>query len=646
MGSSHAWILSALAVVGISGCASHFQRGEEAFGKRDYGTAITEYTFAVDGNAPEKGEALYKRCIAKLNKGDEPGARADYDEAIRQTPTLASRTEYPEFFYSRAVSEAQIGSDDAKAKADHAEALRATPEFAKKQDFVEIFYGRALARLKAGDDKGALAAENEAERIQSLPARRLEFLTAAIAAHKPTEGYAFLLSLKQSRAFDPDETKAFDKAEDDYLTWAFKEVEDFQELSERWGDAYRLLEATQTNVASSPRAAARVAAAKAKFIEALYAAASTAQTRADFDPAKERFALLGDYSDSRARLAAVEAAIKERDCQRNYDKAKSLLAQHDTDLASQEQEKPKIEPTASIRANYDRLCREQGSEYAKGWLQAWLKEDLRPDKMPALYPSGGTRARPPIVEPRDEVRACYERVVASSGRDFARTWLFNWQIHDLKADAMPPVPARARTAKQGMREPLTRAESLLRDLGDFKDSKALLDSCLKQDAEWEEAARRSVPSKMTEGDKQAAPGAGVALKMKKLQARRDDELSDFLSFARLEIVLSDSETISVKFDVWGEARSYADSQSHVKYEAVKAKYEIHSFKRTLGTLEIIAKARTATGEIETEILTGDVGEIVNGEVPFSGEIQQTFWDGQKMENGFHSSVKGVFRSGP
>ena len=247
-GSSHAWILGAFATLALSGCASNLDKGNEAFAKKDYGTAITEYTVSVEGNGPEKGEALYKRCLAKLNKGDDAGAHADYDEAVRQTATLATRSEYPDFFYDRAIAEAQIDGDstsrlrsDVKAKADYDEALRIRPELAKKPDFAEVFYARAIEKIKAGDGKEAEADEAQAGKIQPNKARHLDFLSAYLGSRDPKDGYTFLLSMKQARQLNAEEAKLLDKAEDAYLTWALGKIDEFKAKG-AWDDARQGLE--------------------------------------------------------------------------------------------------------------------------------------------------------------------------------------------------------------------------------------------------------------------------------------------------------------------------------------------------------------------------------------------------------------------
>lgn len=113
-----AWVL--LLVVPSCSSADYFQRGVEAFEKREYDLAVTHFTKAVV-QSPKAPAAYFYRALAYREKKEYDKAVADFTEVIRLDPNPAAG------YYNRGVVHARKKEYD-KALKDFDEAIRLEPE--------------------------------------------------------------------------------------------------------------------------------------------------------------------------------------------------------------------------------------------------------------------------------------------------------------------------------------------------------------------------------------------------------------------------------------------------------------------------------------------------------------------------------------
>lgn len=118
--------------------ATHFERGNEAYGKQEYDLAIDCYSQAIRFR-PKFAEAYFNQAVARKMKGEYDSAIKDHSEAIRLRPDFALG------FYNRGLTYGRKGDYDLEL-ADINEAIRLNPKdpdyyrdrgicYACKQDF-------------------------------------------------------------------------------------------------------------------------------------------------------------------------------------------------------------------------------------------------------------------------------------------------------------------------------------------------------------------------------------------------------------------------------------------------------------------------------------------------------------------------------
>ncbi|MFP3043154.1 tetratricopeptide repeat protein [Treponema primitia] len=128
-----------------------YDRGVAANGRKDYDTAIREFTEAIRIN-PNYADAYFLRGFAYGSKGDNDRAIADYTEAIRLNPN------YTNAYYNRSLAYGAKGDND-RAIADYTEAIRLNPNHAN------AYYGRGLVYYNKHEYDRAIADYTEAIRL-------------------------------------------------------------------------------------------------------------------------------------------------------------------------------------------------------------------------------------------------------------------------------------------------------------------------------------------------------------------------------------------------------------------------------------------------------------------------------------------------
>jgi tetratricopeptide (TPR) repeat protein len=108
----------------------------------------------IDKNWGDAGilVAYYNRGVIKAELGDNQGAIADYDQAIKLKPDFAIA------YYSRGVFKGKSG-DNQGAIADYNQAIKLNP------DFAHAYNNRGFIKGKSGDNQGAIADYNQAIKL-------------------------------------------------------------------------------------------------------------------------------------------------------------------------------------------------------------------------------------------------------------------------------------------------------------------------------------------------------------------------------------------------------------------------------------------------------------------------------------------------
>ena len=130
-------------------CYHH--RGTIRNEKGDQDGAIADINEAIRLD-PENADNYNVRGLARLAKGNKDGAMADYNEAIRLDPKLALA------YYNRGIARQEKGDQDG-AIADYSEAIRLDPNYAP------AYNNRGTVRQEKGDQDGEMADYNEAIRL-------------------------------------------------------------------------------------------------------------------------------------------------------------------------------------------------------------------------------------------------------------------------------------------------------------------------------------------------------------------------------------------------------------------------------------------------------------------------------------------------
>ena len=128
----------------------HLSRGIAWSGKRDYDRAIADYDEAIR-LSPSLARAYHRRGDAHAGKRDHDRAIVDFSEAIRLSPIAVTYNNRGHSYVSK--------RDDERAIADFSEAIRLDPKL------VQAYGGRGAALTRKGEHDRAIADLNEAIRL-------------------------------------------------------------------------------------------------------------------------------------------------------------------------------------------------------------------------------------------------------------------------------------------------------------------------------------------------------------------------------------------------------------------------------------------------------------------------------------------------
>ena len=122
---------------------THFEWGNEKFGKSDYEGTIADYDRAIELK-PDYAEAYFNRGTVKFILGDHSGAMADYDQAIGFKP------DYAEVYFSRGVIKVMLGDHNGAIK-DFDRGIELNPNHAR------VYFLRGVVKGGLGNHDGAIA---------------------------------------------------------------------------------------------------------------------------------------------------------------------------------------------------------------------------------------------------------------------------------------------------------------------------------------------------------------------------------------------------------------------------------------------------------------------------------------------------------
>lgn len=129
----------------------YYQSGYTKSQKGDYPGAIADYNEALKIN-PNMAEVYCYRGFASYKLGDERASSNDYTRALELNPNLA------EVYYYRGLSRVKLGYIQAAIE-DYSQALE------KKPDFAPVYYQRGLAYAEIEDRENAIADLEKAAQI-------------------------------------------------------------------------------------------------------------------------------------------------------------------------------------------------------------------------------------------------------------------------------------------------------------------------------------------------------------------------------------------------------------------------------------------------------------------------------------------------
>ncbi|MFN5857601.1 MAG: CHAT domain-containing tetratricopeptide repeat protein [Pseudanabaenaceae cyanobacterium] len=137
----------------------------------------------------------FNQALKKRHQGDNQGAIADYNEAIRLKPDFA------EAYNNRANAKSDIG-DNQGAIADYNEAIRLKP------DFAEAYMGRGIAKYYLRDNQGAIADYNESIRLKN-PELHLPYNNRGTAKEALGDKQGAIADYNEAIRLKPDYASAY-----------------------------------------------------------------------------------------------------------------------------------------------------------------------------------------------------------------------------------------------------------------------------------------------------------------------------------------------------------------------------------------------------------------------------------------------------
>jgi hypothetical protein len=209
-----------------------------------------------------------------VSAGDDDGASADLGSAVKLDPSVATRPDYPEALYARAVR--RLDGEANAALADYLKAIEMRPTLAEKMTF---------ERTCAGNQDPAVAY------------RRLTRLDS----EAKTKGRDFAGVLAGAR--------------DRYYESLIKNGAD-QEQAGSWDQSISTYESA-ARVKSTDDVRARLGAVKERRAQALYERACGLMAAQDLNRARDVFGMIPDHKDAKAKLAEIDAKLAAEAAERD-----------------------------------------------------------------------------------------------------------------------------------------------------------------------------------------------------------------------------------------------------------------------------------------------------------------------------------------
>jgi tetratricopeptide (TPR) repeat protein len=139
-------------------------------------------------------DTYFNQGLAKSKLGDNQGAIADYNQAIKIKP------DYAHAYIVRGLAKSDLG-DNQDAIADYNQAIQIKP------DYADAYRNRGLAKSNLGDKQGAIADYNQAIKIK--PDYAPAYIVRALAKSNLEDNQGAIADCNQAIQIEPDYALAY-----------------------------------------------------------------------------------------------------------------------------------------------------------------------------------------------------------------------------------------------------------------------------------------------------------------------------------------------------------------------------------------------------------------------------------------------------